>query len=74
MSRNRQTFLFRTPLGLVLLPTASFSHSRHPFASIQVLDNALFAHAESVSSRFFGKDVYYRGIVEFSNVSGQGWR
>ena len=34
----------------------------------QVLDNALFAHAESVSNRFFGKDVYYRGIVEFSNV------
>lgn len=39
----------------------------------QVLDNALFAHAESVSNRFFGKDVYYRGIVEFSNVRpGQG--
>jgi hypothetical protein len=35
-----------------------------------VLDNALFAHAESVSQRFFGRDVYYRGIVEFSNVSG----
>ncbi|KAL4444885.1 hypothetical protein ABPG77_003935 [Micractinium sp. CCAP 211/92] len=34
----------------------------------RLLDNALFAHAESVSSRFFGKDVYYRGIVEFSNV------
>lgn len=35
----------------------------------RLLDNALFAHAESVSSRFFGKDVYYRGIVEFSNAS-----
>lgn len=34
----------------------------------RLLDNALFAHAESVSSRFFGRDVYYRGIVEFSNV------
>ncbi|PSC71854.1 iron hydrogenase assembly [Micractinium conductrix] len=33
-----------------------------------LLDSALFAHAESVSNRFFGKDVYYRGIVEFSNV------
>lgn len=40
-------------------------------AGSKVLDNALFAHAESVSNRFFGKDVYYRGIVEFSNV---GWR
>ena len=34
----------------------------------KVLDDALFAHAESVSNRFFGRDVYYRGIVEFSNV------
>ncbi|GAB4823876.1 hypothetical protein N2152v2_010922 [Parachlorella kessleri] len=34
----------------------------------KVLDNALFAHAESVTDRFFGKNVFYRGIVEFSNV------
>ena len=32
------------------------------------LDDALFAHAESVTNRFFGPEVYYRGIVEFSNV------
>ena len=32
------------------------------------LDEALFAHAESVTRRFFGSDVYFRGIVEFSNV------
>ena len=32
------------------------------------LDDALFTHAESVTRRFFGKDVYFRGIVEFSNV------
>ncbi|EFN57384.1 hypothetical protein CHLNCDRAFT_142788 [Chlorella variabilis] len=37
-------------------------------AGSKVLDNALFAHAESVTGRFFGRDVYYRGIVEFSNV------
>eukprot|EP00887_Chlorella_sp_A99_P004653 scaffold4.g4653.t1 len=34
----------------------------------KALDDALFAHAESVTNRFFGKDVYFRGIVEFSNV------
>jgi len=32
------------------------------------LNDALFAHAESVSRRFFGDKVYQRGIVEFSNV------
>lgn len=32
------------------------------------LDEALFTHAESVTQRFFGSDVYFRGIVEFSNV------
>ena len=53
--------------------TLSLTHSTALPTPAQVLDNALFAHAESVSSRFFGKDVYYRGIVEFSNVSGQGW-
>jgi hypothetical protein len=43
-------------------------------AGSRTLDNALFAHAESVTSRFFGRDVYYRGIVEFSNVGrGGGW-
>jgi hypothetical protein len=40
----------------------------------KVLDNALFAHAESVSNRFFGRDVYYRGIVEFSNVRAEQGR
>jgi biotin synthase-like enzyme/GTPase SAR1 family protein len=34
----------------------------------KALDDALFTHAESVTHRFFGKDVYFRGIVEFSNV------
>jgi biotin synthase-like enzyme len=34
----------------------------------KALDEALFTHAESVTRRFFGKDVYFRGIVEFSNV------
>lgn len=32
------------------------------------LDAALFAHADSVTRRFFGDDIYMRGIVEFSNV------
>ncbi|KAI8474409.1 MAG: hypothetical protein J3K34DRAFT_518152 [Monoraphidium minutum] len=32
------------------------------------LEAALFAHADSVTRAFFGDDVYYRGIVEFSNV------
>lgn len=49
-------------------------------AGSRTLDQALFAHAESVTSRFFGRDVYYRGIVEFSNVGRggvcveEGWR
>lgn len=34
----------------------------------KALDDALFTHAESVSRRFFGNEVYFRGIVEFSNV------
>ena len=34
----------------------------------KALDDALFAHSESVSRRFFGTEVYFRGIVEFSNV------
>ena len=32
------------------------------------LDRALFVHADSVTRRFFGDEVYLRGIVEFSNV------
>jgi [FeFe] hydrogenase H-cluster radical SAM maturase HydE len=32
------------------------------------LQHALFTHAESVTRRFFGNGVYYRGIIEFSNV------
>ena len=32
------------------------------------LDAALFAHADSVTRRFFGDDIYMRGILEFSNV------
>lgn len=32
------------------------------------LDRALFVHADSVTRRFFGDQVYLRGIVEFSNV------
>lgn len=32
------------------------------------LQRALFVHADSVSDRYFGKDVCFRGIIEFSNV------
>ena len=32
------------------------------------LDAALFDHADGVTRRFFGDNVYMRGIVEFSNV------
>ncbi|WIA39024.1 hypothetical protein OEZ86_005171 [Tetradesmus obliquus] len=32
------------------------------------LEKALFSHADAVTQRFFGDAVYYRGIVEFSNV------
>ncbi|KAG1678881.1 hypothetical protein FOA52_003549 [Chlamydomonas sp. UWO 241] len=32
------------------------------------LDKALFSHADAVTERFFGDEIYYRGIVEFSNV------
>eukprot|EP00878_Enallax_costatus_P016144 GHUV01016933.1.p1 GENE.GHUV01016933.1~~GHUV01016933.1.p1 ORF type:complete len:376 (+),score=98.26 GHUV01016933.1:374-1501(+) len=32
------------------------------------LEKALFSHADAVTNRFFGPSVYYRGIVEFSNV------
>lgn len=32
------------------------------------LEKALFSHADAVTSRYFDNNVYYRGIVEFSNV------
>ncbi|CAG9463417.1 unnamed protein product [Pedinophyceae sp. YPF-701] len=32
------------------------------------LQEALFVHANTVTQRFFGDDVYMRGIIEFSNV------
>lgn len=32
------------------------------------LEKALFSHADNVTTRFFGPEIYYRGIVEFSNV------
>lgn len=32
------------------------------------LQRALSTHADSVTRRFFGNGVYYRGIIEFSNV------
>ena len=32
------------------------------------LEKALFSHADAVTNRFFGPEVYFRGIVEFSNV------
>jgi hypothetical protein len=33
-----------------------------------LLSKALFSHADAVTQAFFGEAVYYRGIVEFSNV------
>ena len=32
------------------------------------LQRALFVHADSVTDRFFGNEIAFRGIVEFSNV------
>jgi biotin synthase len=32
------------------------------------LEKALFSYADSVTNRFFSEQVFYRGIVEFSNV------
>mmetsp|Transcript_30721 Transcript_30721/g.91052 ORF Transcript_30721/g.91052 Transcript_30721/m.91052 type:complete len:721 (-) Transcript_30721:2123-4285(-) len=32
------------------------------------LEKALYSHADAVTTRFFGDEIYYRGIVEFSNV------
>jgi len=32
------------------------------------LENAVYDYAGSVTERFFGKKIYFRGIVEFSNV------
>ena len=34
----------------------------------KTLEGALFSHADAVTTRFFGNEIYYRGIVEFSNV------
>ncbi|KXZ55371.1 hypothetical protein GPECTOR_3g5 [Gonium pectorale] len=34
----------------------------------KMLERALYAHADSVTKRFCGGAVYYRGLVEFSNV------
>lgn len=34
----------------------------------KTLEKAMFSHADNVTTRFFGQEVYYRGIVEFSNV------
>ena len=39
-----------------------------PLAPLNDLDRALFVHADSVTRRFFGDEVFLRGIVEFSNV------
>ena len=46
-------------------PSFTSSSSLEPFGE---LDRALFVHADSVTRRFFGDEVYLRGIVEFSNV------
>jgi len=32
------------------------------------LEKALFSYADAVTTKFFGDEIYYRGIVEFSNV------
>lgn len=32
------------------------------------LEKALFSHADAVTTKYFGDEIYYRGIVEFSNV------
>eukprot|EP00808_Paulinella_micropora_P003546 g78986.t1 len=32
------------------------------------LEAALFSHADAVTTRIFGPEVYFRGLVEFSNV------
>lgn len=32
------------------------------------LEKALFSYADAVTTKFFGDSIYYRGIVEFSNV------
>ncbi|ELR20975.1 radical SAM domain containing protein [Acanthamoeba castellanii str. Neff] len=32
------------------------------------LENALYDYADTVTQRYFGKKIYFRGIVEFSNV------
>ena len=34
----------------------------------KTLEGALFSHADAVTTKFFGNEIYYRGIVEFSNV------
>ena len=46
-------------------PSPSSPSSLEP---LNDLDRALFVHADSVTRRFFGEEVYLRGIVEFSNV------
>lgn len=32
------------------------------------LEKALFSYADGITTKFFGDEVYYRGIVEYSNV------
>lgn len=32
------------------------------------LETALFVHADSISRRFFGNKVFFRGLIEFSNI------
>ena len=32
------------------------------------LEKALFSHADAVTTKYFNDEIYYRGIVEFSNV------
>lgn len=34
----------------------------------EALGGALFSHADAVTTKYFGNEIYYRGIVEFSNV------
>uniref|UniRef100_A0A6T8S9D1 Radical SAM core domain-containing protein n=1 Tax=Chlamydomonas leiostraca TaxID=1034604 RepID=A0A6T8S9D1_9CHLO len=34
----------------------------------KTLEKALFSYADGITTKFFGEEVYYRGIVEYSNV------
>eukprot|EP00808_Paulinella_micropora_P007778 g3523.t1 len=70
-ARRLGAFLGRSlePTATVALPARDIGRVLEALqAGDKELEAALFSHADAVTTRTFGPEVYLRGIVEFSNV------